>query len=151
VRKKVKELKVDTELVYALAKTNKLGELEEFISAPNSANINTAGDLCFAEKLYEAAKILYSSISSWGRLASTLVRLHQFQQAVEAARKANSSRTWKEVCFACVEEGEFRLAQLCGLNIIVQADELEEISEFYQNNGQFEPLLALMEVRLPVR
>jgi len=148
VRKKVKELKVDTELVYALAKTNKLGELEEFITAPNSANINTAGDLCFAEKLYEAAKILYSSISSWGRLASTLVRLHQFQQAVEAARKANSSRTWKEVCFACVEEGEFRLAQLCGLNIIVQADELEEISEFYQNNGQFEPLLALMEAGL---
>jgi len=35
---------VDTELVYALAKTNKLGELEEFISTPNSANINTAGD-----------------------------------------------------------------------------------------------------------
>ena len=34
---------------------------------------------------------------NWGRLASTLVRLHQFQQAVDAARKANSPRTWKEV------------------------------------------------------
>jgi clathrin heavy chain len=42
------------------------------------------------------------------------------QQAVEAARKANSARTWKEVCFACVDAEEFRLAQLAGLNIIVQ-------------------------------
>ena len=31
-----------------------------------------------------------------------------------------------QVCFACVEEGEFKLAQLCGLNIIVNADELDE-------------------------
>ena len=35
---------------------------------------------CFEEQLYEAAKILYSHTSAWGKLASTLVRLHQFQQ-----------------------------------------------------------------------
>jgi len=144
-RKKLKESKIDTELLYALAKTNQLSKLEEFISGPHTANIQNAGDKCFEEGLFEAAKILYSSVSAWGGLASTLVRLHQFQQAVEAARRANSSKTWKEVCFACVEEGEFRLAQLCGLNIIVQADELEEISDFYQAKGQFEHLLALME------
>jgi hypothetical protein len=46
---------------------------------------------------------------------------------VDAARKANNPKTWKEVCFACVEEGEFKLAQLCGLNIIVNADELDEV------------------------
>ncbi len=46
---------------------------------------------------------------------------------MEAARKANSSRTWKEVCYACVEEGEFKLAQLCGLNIIINADDLMEV------------------------
>ena len=33
-----------------------------------------------------------------------------------------------QVCYACVEEGEFRLAQLCGLNIIINADDLEEVS-----------------------
>ena len=44
-----------------------------------------------------------------------------------------------------MDEGEFRLAQLCGLNIIVQADELEEISEYYQIRGRFDELLALME------
>ena len=43
------------------------------------------------------------------------------------AVQANSSRTWREVCYACVEEGEFKLAQLCGLNIIINADDLMEV------------------------
>ena len=144
-RKKVKEARVDTELCYAYARINSLGELEEFIGSPNAANRGTVGDRCFDEGLFEAAKVLYTADSNWGRLASTLVRLHQFQAAVDAARKANNSRTWKEVCFACVDEGEFRLAQLCGLNIIVHADELEEISEYYQLRGRFQELLSLME------
>ena len=50
-----------------------------------------------------------------------------------------------QVCYACVEENEFRLAQLCGLNIIVNADDLEEVSEFYQRRGLFEELIALLE------
>ncbi len=44
-----------------------------------------------------------------------------------------------------MEEGEFRLAQLCGLNIIINADDLEEVSEFYQRRGFFEELIALLE------
>lgn len=55
---------------------------------------------CFDAQLYEAARIIFVHIPNWGRLASTLVRLHHFQQAVDAARKANSPRTWKEVCSA---------------------------------------------------
>jgi hypothetical protein len=47
--------------------------------------------------MYEAARLLFTHIPNWGRLASTLVRLHRFQEAVDAARKANSSKTWKEV------------------------------------------------------
>jgi clathrin heavy chain len=84
------------------------------------ANLPTVGDRLYDEALYEAAKIIFTHISNWPRLASTLVKLHQFQGAVDAARKANSSRTWKEVCFACVDAEEFRLAQICGLNIIIQ-------------------------------
>lgn len=145
VRKKVKEPKVDTELVYAYARTNQLGAMEEFISGPHQANLQASGDRCYEEGLYEAAKTLFAHIPNWGRLASTLVRLRKFQDAVDAARKANSPKTWKEVCFACVEEKEFRLAQLCGLNIIVNADELDEVSEFYQKRGYFDELIALME------
>ena len=92
------------------------------------AALQSVGDRIFDEGLYEAARILFAHIPNYGRLASCLVRLHQFQPAVEAARKANSPRTWKEVCYACVDENEFRLAQLCGLNIIINADDLEEVS-----------------------
>eukprot|EP00898_Chlorokybus_atmophyticus_P005972 jgi/Chlat1/6376/Chrsp44S09041 len=109
VRKKIKESKVDTELVYAYAKINQLTDLEEFIAGPHTANLQTAGDRCFDEGLYEAAKILFTAISNWGRLASTL---------------------------------------LCGLNIIVQADELDELSDFYQQRGHFDQLIALLEAGL---
>ncbi|GBG80598.1 hypothetical protein CBR_g31057 [Chara braunii] len=145
VRKKVKESKVDTELIYAYAKIDHLGEIEELISLPHVANIQSVGDRCFDEALYEAAKILFTHISNWQRLAVTLIKLQQFQGAVDAARKANSTRTWKEVCFACVDAEEFRLAQLCGLNIIVQVDDLEEVSDYYQNKGRFDELINLME------
>jgi clathrin heavy chain len=44
-----------------------------------------------------------------------------------------------------VDEKEFRLAQLCGLAIIVNADELDEVSEYYQRKGHFDELISLME------
>ena len=43
-----------------------------------------------------------------------------------------STRTWKEVCFACVDNEQFRLAQNCGLHIVVHADELEDLINYYQ-------------------
>ena len=57
----------------------------------------------------------------------------------------SSQAVLRQVCYACVEEGEFRLAQLCGLNIIINADDLEEVSDFYQRRGHFDELIALME------
>lgn len=38
-RKKARETFIETELIYAYAKTNRLADLEEFISGPNHANI----------------------------------------------------------------------------------------------------------------
>ncbi|XP_022887146.1 clathrin heavy chain 1-like [Olea europaea var. sylvestris] len=145
VRQKTKEPKVDSELIYAYAKTDRLGDVEEFILMPNVANLPNVGDRLYDEELYEAAKIIFAFISNWAKLAVTLVKLKQFQGAVDAARKANSAKTWKEVCFACVDAEEFRLAQICGLNIIVQVDDLEEVSEYYQNRGCFNELISLME------
>ena len=46
VRKKVKDSKVDTELVYAYARTSQLGPLEEFISGTHQANLQSVGDRC---------------------------------------------------------------------------------------------------------
>ncbi|KAM3293080.1 hypothetical protein ACQJBY_036578 [Aegilops geniculata] len=145
VRQKAREPKVDGELIFAYAKIDRLSDIEEFILMPNVANLQNVGDRLYDEELYEAAKIIYAFISNWAKLAVTLVKLKQFQGAVDAARKANSAKTWKEVCFACVDAEEFRLAQICGLNIIIQVDDLEEVSEYYQNRGCFNELISLME------
>ncbi len=105
-------------------------------------------DRCFDNKMYEPAKLLYNNVSNFARLAITLVHLGEYQGAVDGARKANSTKTWKEVCFACVDNEEFRLAQMCGLHIVVHADELEELINYYQDRGYFEELIALLEAAL---
>ncbi|KAJ2940183.1 hypothetical protein O0L34_g11747 [Tuta absoluta] len=147
-RKKARESYIESELIYAYARTGRLADLEEFISGPNHADIQKIGDRCFDDKMYNAAKLLYNNVSNFARLAITLVHLKEFQGAVDGARKANSTRTWKEVCFACVEAGEFRLAQMCGLHIVVHADELEDLINFYQERGFFDELIALLEAAL---
>ena len=48
--------------------------------------------------MHEAAKILYNNISNYAKLAVTLCYLGDYQGAVDSARKANSTKTWKEVC-----------------------------------------------------
>ncbi|XP_042817740.1 clathrin heavy chain 2 isoform X5 [Panthera tigris] len=147
-RKKGRESYIETELTFALAKTGRLSELEDCINGPNNAHIQQVGDRCYEEGMYEAAKLLYSSVSNFARLASTLVHLGEYQAAVDSSRKANSTRTWKEVCFACVDGQEFRLAQLCGLHIVIHADELEELIRYYQDRGYFEELISLLEAAL---
>lgn len=168
-RKKARESYIESELIYAYARTNRLADLEEFISGPNHADIQKVrsrlpasatrflrnilfllqiGDRCFDDKMYDAAKLLYNNVSNFARLAITLVHLKEFQGAVDSARKANSTRTWKEVCFACVDSGEFRLAQMCGLHIVVHADELEDLINYYQDRGHFEELINLLEAAL---
>uniref|UniRef100_A0A452TKQ8 Clathrin heavy chain n=1 Tax=Ursus maritimus TaxID=29073 RepID=A0A452TKQ8_URSMA len=147
-RKKGRESYIETELIFALAKTGRLSELEDCINGPNNAHIQQVGDRCYEEGMYEAAKLLYSSVSNFARLASTLVHLGEYQAAVDSSRKANSTRTWKEVCSACVDGQEFRLAQLCGLHIVIHADELEELIRYYQDRGYFEDLISLLEAAL---
>ena len=59
--------------------------------------LSQVGERCYSEGMYEAAKLLFNNISNFARLASTLVHLGEYQNAVDSARKANSTRTWKEV------------------------------------------------------
>ena len=62
-----------------------------------SSAFHQVADRCFDLKMYEAAKCLYGNVSNFARLAITLVHLGEYQGAVDCARKANSTRTWKEV------------------------------------------------------
>ena len=47
-----------------------------------------------------------------------------------------------------MDNEEFRLAQMCGLHIVVHADELEDLINYYQDRGYFEELIALLEAAL---
>jgi clathrin heavy chain len=144
-RKDIKEAALDTELIYALARTNKLSELEEFVSAPNVAKIDVTGERCFQEELYQAAKILFQNIGNNAKLALCFVRLLQYREAVDAATKANAIATWKEVNSACVLANEFRLANICGLHIIIQPDHLLELINLYERVGRPTELMQMLE------
>ena len=71
------------------------------------------GDRCYEEGMYEAAKLLYNNVSNFARLASTLVHLGEYQAAVDSARKANSTRTWKEVAAPSLSSVQLSFTSLC--------------------------------------
>lgn len=56
-RKKSRDSFVETELIFAFAKTNRLAELEEFISGPNHAQIQQVSDIYSFH-----SKLLFSSL-----------------------------------------------------------------------------------------
>jgi clathrin heavy chain len=60
--------------------------------------------------LYKDAKLIFTHISNWGRLARTIVKVQQLQAAINASQNANNAQTWKEVYFDYVDAKEFRLA-----------------------------------------
>lgn len=144
-RKLIKETIIDTQLIYALARISKLSEMEEVISVPNVAKIDQIGERCFDEGLFEAAKLLFININNNAKLALCYIQLQQFREAVDAATKANSVSTWKEVNLACLRAQEFRLANICGLHIIVHPDHLEELIGHYERAGRSTELMQLME------
>eukprot|EP00590_Aulacoseira_subarctica_P006793 CAMPEP_0172414528 /NCGR_PEP_ID=MMETSP1064-20121228/1169_1 /TAXON_ID=202472 /ORGANISM="Aulacoseira subarctica , Strain CCAP 1002/5" /LENGTH=1718 /DNA_ID=CAMNT_0013151243 /DNA_START=102 /DNA_END=5258 /DNA_ORIENTATION=+ len=144
-RKTLQENLLDTELIYALAKTNNLTELEKFVNGPNVANIQNIGDRCFGEGLYKASKLLFININNNSKLALCHIHLEEYREAVAAAQKANNVITWKQVCFACVRAKEFRLAATCGLEVIKYPDHLDEVVTYYSDLGHFSQLISLFE------
>ena len=90
-RKLFSEPRIDTEFAYAYAKTDRLHDKEDFLSMTNVADILKVGEKCFEDELYQA-KLLFTSISNWARLANTLIYLGENQAAVESARKARNTQ-----------------------------------------------------------
>jgi len=144
-RKSLQENVIDTQLIYALAKTNKLTELEKFVNGPNVANIQNIGDRCFDEGLYNAAKIIFTSINNNSKLALCHIHLEEYRDAVTAAGKANNVSTWKSVCFACLRANEFRLASQCGLEVIKFPDHVDDVVAYYSDLGHFTHVVSLFE------
>ena len=144
-RNSLREPLVDSSLALCFARVDKLHDLEEFLNASNVADIEDCGDKAYEDELHQAAKVFFTTISNWAKLATTLVYLGEYQNAVECARKANSTKVWKQVNEACVSKREFRLAQICGLNLIVHAEELHDLVKQYERNGYFDELISLLE------
>ncbi|KIV94317.1 hypothetical protein PV10_02093 [Exophiala mesophila] len=147
-RKTQREPAVDTALAFSYARLDQLPELEDFLRSTNVADVEASGDKAYEEGYHQAAKIFFTSISNWAKLATTLVHLEEYQNAVDCARRANSVKVWKQVNEACVAKKEFRLAQICGLNLIVHAEELQDLVKQYEKNGYFEELISLLEAGL---
>jgi len=103
------------------------------------------GDRLFEEGDFKAARILYTAGGQNGKLASSLLKLGEYQHAVEAAKKANNPKVWKEVNLACVAAQEFRAAAVAGMHIIVHPDHLEELIMQYEKHGYFDELIALLD------
>jgi len=70
-RKFKKEQRVDSELIfsYAMGGERFLGELEEFVSEPNQADIQKCGDRCFESRQFLSSEILYKRINNNQKLA----------------------------------------------------------------------------------
>lgn len=144
-RETLREPVIDGSLINAYATLDRLPDIEKFVSGPNVADLEEIGDKLFEAKNYKGAKILYSTVSKYSKLATTLVYLEDYQGAVDCARKASNTNVWKQVNNACIENKEFRLAQICGLNLIIDAEELPELVKTYEFNGYFNEVIALFE------
>ncbi|CDK28571.1 unnamed protein product [Kuraishia capsulata CBS 1993] len=144
-RETLREPKIDGAIINAYASLDKLGDIETFLQLSNVADLESIGDKLYANKNYKAAKLIFSNISSYSKLASTLVYLKDYQSAVDCARKASNISVWKQVNEACIDNKEFRLAQICGLNLIVHAEELDDLVKQYEYFGYFDQLISLFE------
>ena len=64
-----------------------LAELETFYSTPNVADIQSVGDRCFSEGMFDAGKALFKSISNFAMLSSCHINLEEFREVVDAAEE----------------------------------------------------------------
>lgn len=142
---KNKDSKIDTYIVLTYAKTGRLSDLEEFLKETHGVQVLSVADKCFADGLYDSARVLYTAASNFPKLAITLVKLKNLPAAVDAATKAQSIKTWKEVNAACLEANEIKLANQCAVPIVIQAEELTAMVRLYESLGLWEDFVSVLK------
>lgn len=141
----LKDVLVDSELLYSYAKLKKKSEMTKFINSTNTANLQLIGDRLYKEQEYEVARILYNHIPNNQKLANCFLKLKEYSLAIEAAKKAKSPKTWKEVNYVCVKEKQLKYAHAAGLQLIMHADHLDEIIKIYERKKYINELMSLLE------
>lgn len=144
-RESRKEALIDNEYIYCLARLNRNSDIETFVNSGNAADLSKTGDRLFSEGLYEPARILFFKLKANSKIASCLIRQKQYSQALEYARKANNTKTWKEIVYACVEEKEFKLAAVAALQVVLIPDHLDEMVQFYELHEVPEEIILVLE------
>lgn len=144
-RKNNRDPIIDNEIIFALATLHRLADMEQFLAHAHAGQLQVVADRCFQAQLWEPCKLLLSSVNNHAKLAITLVHLCDYKGAVESAKRANSLKVWADVHMACLETNEFSLAQVCGLHLIVHADELDGLVYAYESRGLYTQCLTLLE------
>lgn len=142
---KAKDTKIDTALVLTYAKNGRLAELEEFLKESHNVKVATIADSCFKDELYESARVLYTIVNNYAKLASTEIKLKNLSAAVEAANKAKSINTFKEVNLACIEAKEYKLALTCAVPVLLRAEEVRGMSARYEERGLWEEYITVLK------
>ncbi|CEJ55417.1 Putative Clathrin heavy chain [Penicillium brasilianum] len=81
-------------------------------------------------------------------IAEMCISVGLYEEAFEIYKKVNNQLAAVNVNEACVDKKEFRLAQICGLNLIVHAEELQALVRQYERNGYFDELISVLEAGL---
>ncbi|KAH9582085.1 hypothetical protein LSM04_004601 [Trypanosoma melophagium] len=145
VESRTKDNKIDTALVLTYAKTGRLAELEEFLKETHNVQIQNVADKCFEDGLYDSARVLYTIASDFPKLALTFVRMNNLQGAVDAAQKAQSRKTWTAVNIACLDANEIKLANICAVPLVLQAELMQDVVDRYEERGLWEELLTVLK------
>eukprot|EP01060_Flectonema_neradi_P040679 TRINITY_DN9376_c0_g1_i1.p1 TRINITY_DN9376_c0_g1~~TRINITY_DN9376_c0_g1_i1.p1 ORF type:complete len:1664 (+),score=413.77 TRINITY_DN9376_c0_g1_i1:68-5059(+) len=138
----------DTELAHTLAKLERFTDLQELLATSHLANLTSAGDRLFEEKLFESARVLFAADHNYSKLASTLLQLKCYLEALDAAQKAGNTKTWTEVCFKCVDENELRLAQMAAQHLVIVPSELVACCDYFENRGFVSEVQSLLRSAL---
>jgi len=145
-RNKVQDVRaVDTEIVYALCRTKRLPELEEFVKRPHAANLDDVTERCLDDENWLAARFMCKLTKNFAKLAAVYVHMGDLEEALKYAKQADRVEVWRTVLFACVDAREFRFAQTCGQKVIVETGELPGVIEYYERPGYFFEAIELVE------
>ncbi|KAH0480016.1 MAG: hypothetical protein KVP17_004537 [Porospora cf. gigantea B] len=155
VRKTVKDAYVDSELAYCMAKSGPVETLEHFLKGGSLCSKEKIGDRLVTEsetaeptertRLLMCSKIFFTSANNNTRLAQTLVRLGDFDDAVSSAKKANNPKVWKEITLAAVAAGQLDMAHEAGFKLVMHADHVADVVQAYEERKYFDELIALLE------
>ena len=138
----------DTELAYTLSKLERFTDLQEILATSHLANLTSAGDRLYDENLFDSARVLYAADHNYARLASTLLQLKCYLEALDSAQKASSTKTWTEVCFKCVDENELRLAQMAAQHLVIVPSELVPCCDYFEKLGYITEVQSLLRTAL---